>query len=183
MNRKWFGALAAVLSLMVLAACGKAEYEPQAINEETDRCAICNMAIADGPFATQIITTDGRVFKFDDIGCMHEWMAENGTDSIGAALVRDYHSKYWLKMEEAVYVYDRSFQTPMAYGVLSFAKEEDARAFIDEQGKGTLMKADELADHSWERNREMMDMDGHSHSHGAEGSEGMHNPGGMSHGK
>lgn len=167
----------AVLSLIVLmaifaSACGANGHEPHDINEETDRCAVCKMAIANNRYATQIVTKDGQVFKFDDIGCMNQWMTDHGTDSVGAAYVRDYHSEKWIKMEDAYYVYDASFQTPMAYGVLSFADEADAQAFIREQGVGTLMSSDELADHSWERNREMMHG---NHDHGdGHGHEGHH---------
>jgi copper chaperone NosL len=151
--------------LMALTACGEKPYEPQPINEETDVCVHCKMAIEDGPFATQIITKDRQSLKFDDIGCMNEWKQEFGTDSIGAQFVRDYHTLEWIAYEEAYYVHDPSFQTPMAYGIVSFAKESDALAFIAEHGKGTLMTAEDLAHHSWERNRELMEGH-HDHSHG-----------------
>lgn len=172
MKKKWISLLTLLAGVLVLlSACGEEEYEPQAINEDTDICEICNMAIKDDYHATQIITTDGQSLKFDDIGCMNTWMTENGTDMIGAAFVRDYNSKQWLPYEKAYYVYDASFTTPMAYGIVSFENEEDAQAFIEEQGTGILMTAAELDNHSWERNSEMMHMegmDGHDHSHSSE---------------
>lgn len=161
--RKKIGMLAVLLGMLaLLAACGGEKYEPQAINEETDVCAICKMAVKDDQFATQIITKDGQSLKFDDIGCMNTWMRENGTDTIGAAFVRDYNSKQWIRYEKAYYAYDSSYQTPMAYGVVSFEKEADAKNYIGEHGKGKLMTADELAHHTWETNH---DMSGHDHSH------------------
>jgi len=164
--RKKFGVLAVLIGVVVmLAACGGEKYEAQAINEETDVCVICKMAIKDDQFATQIITKDGQSLKFDDIGCLNTWKTENGTDTIGAAFVRDYDSKQWIRYEKAYYAYDSSYQTPMAYGIVSFEKEADAKAFIAEQGKGKLMTADELANHSWEVNRDMMEgMGDHDHS-------------------
>ncbi|GIQ65954.1 hypothetical protein PACILC2_45220 [Paenibacillus cisolokensis] len=174
--RKKFGMLAVLIGVIVLlAACGGEKYEPQAINEETDVCVICKMAIKDDQFATQIVTKDGQSLKFDDIGCLNTWKTENGTDTIGAAFVRDYNSKQWIRYEKAYYAYDSSYKTPMAYGIVSFEKEADAKAYIDEQGKGKLMTADELANHSWEVNRDMMEGmgdHGHSHSEGGHG-EGM----------
>jgi len=162
----WFGLL------VFLAACSGEKYEPQAVNEETDVCVICKMAVRDDQFAAQIITKDGRALKFDDIGCMHAWEEENGTDMIGAAFVRDYNNKMWIRYEKAYYVYDSSFKTPMAYGVLAFGKEADAKAFIDKEGKGKLMTAEELAHHSWEVNRDMMEgMGDHGHSHSEESHE------------
>ncbi|WP_051236823.1 nitrous oxide reductase accessory protein NosL [Paenibacillus pinihumi] len=174
--RKSMGILLVLAGMMVLlAACGGEKYEPHAINEATDVCAICKMAIKDDQYATQIVTKDGQSLKFDDIGCLNTWKKENGTDNIGAAFVRDYNSKQWLRYEKAYYAYDASYKTPMAYGIVSFEKEADAKAFIDGQGKGTLMTADELASHSWAVNRDMMDMggmDGHGHSHSEEDGHG-----------
>jgi len=168
-------ALLALLTVMTLtiAACGGEKYVPQAINEATDVCVICKMAIKDDAYATQIITKDGQSLKFDDIGCMNTWKTENGTDEIGAAFVRDYNSKQWLRYEKAYYAYDPTYPTPMAYGIVSFESKEDAQSYIDTQGKGTLMTSDELASHSWEVNRDMMNMEHHDHSHSEAGSEGM----------
>ena len=169
-----------VMAAFISVACGRSEYAARAVNEETDRCAQCNMAVADDAHATQIVLKDGRALIFDDIGCMYAWMAENGDDEVGQAFVRDYHDLGWIKLEKAYYVYDASFRTPMAYGVLSFASKSDAEAFIAEQGKGVLMTADDLSGHSWERNRDMMEgME--EHGHGADGAmhEGAGAHGGM----
>lgn len=155
-----------IAMLLVLSACGGEKYEPQAINENTDVCVICKMAVKDDQYATQIITKDGQSLKFDDIGCLNTWKKENGTDTIGAEFVRDYNSKQWLRYEKAYYAYDPSYKTPMAYGIVSFEQEADATAYIEEQGKGKLMTANDLANHSWEVNRDMMDMGGkHGHGH------------------
>ncbi len=171
MNKKIFMSLIVLIAAAAIAAgCGGKAYKQQAIHEETDRCETCNMAVKDDSYATQIITTEGQALKFDDLGCMNEWMRENGTDTIGAAFVRDYHSKTWVNYEKAYYVYETSFKTPMAYGIVSFEKESDAQAFIHEQGKGKLMTAKDLDSHSWERNRDMMKMGGmDEHTHDAEG--------------
>lgn len=163
--KRWTITVMLITVIVLLAACGKQAYKPEAINEETDRCAVCNMAVKDDQYATQIITTDGQSLKFDDIGCMTSWKKENDTTTIGASFVRDYNSKQWLHYEKAYYVYDPSFKTPMAYGIVSFEKKEDAESFVKEQGMGKLMTAEELANHSWEVNRNMMQGHGDSHSH------------------
>lgn len=162
MNKRFYLLAAAFLAAaVVFAACGKNEYKARAIQEDTDRCAHCNMAVADDAHATQVVAKDGRVFVFDDVGCMYVWMADHG-DDVGAAFVRDYNGLHWVKYEQAYYVYDESIKTPMAYGVLSFEKKADAEAFIAEHGSGTLMTADELSGHSWETHG---DHDHHHHDH------------------
>jgi copper chaperone NosL len=153
-----------LIGMLLLTACGEKSYEPQAINPEKDICVICKMAVKDDQFATQIVTKDGQSLKFDDIGCLNTWKKDNGTDTIGAAFVRDYSSKQWIKYEKAFYAYDPSYKTPMAYGIVSFEQEADAKAFIAQQGKGKLMSSADLANHTWEVNRSMMKMDNHGSS-------------------
>lgn len=157
MKRKWM-ALFVSLSFvgLILAACGtEEEYQPAELTD-VDRCEVCNMAVPHDHNATQIVLKDGKALKFDDIGCLNKWIAENGTDDIGARFVRDYHSEEWINLEEATFVYDKNFKTPMAYGIYSFVNEEDAQQFIQEQGKGELMTSEDLENHHWERNMEMM---------------------------
>ncbi|GIP34401.1 nitrous oxide reductase accessory protein NosL [Paenibacillus sp. J2TS4] len=167
------------LVVLVAAGCGKKEdYKPVAINEGVDRCEVCNMLIEDDHNATQLILKDGKPLKFDDLGDLFVWTKEHGLDEVGQRFVRDYHSLEWLKLEEAYYVYDKTFQTPMAFGVYSFKDKASAEKFIEEQGKGTLMSASELDSHSWEPNMDMMKGHGHDHEgHGngqSEGSEESH---------
>lgn len=151
-------------ALLLLSACGGEKYEPVAVDEETDKCAACNMQVKDDGNAAQLITGDGKVYKFDDIGCMHEWTAQNGTENVAVRFVRDHNTLEWVKLEDAFFVYDPSFRTPMAYGVIAFKDEESARQYVEEKGKGVVMDPAELARHTWERHRNPMDP--HSPAHG-----------------
>ncbi|TBL81103.1 nitrous oxide reductase accessory protein NosL [Paenibacillus thalictri] len=148
------------LIFTLLSACGTPKYAAVPINEDTDKCAICNMQVKDDAFAVQLTTKDGKTYKFDDIGCMNEWTGKNGLEQVGAQFVRDYNSKEWIPYETAAYVFDSSFKTPMAYGIYSFKSKQDAQKFTDEQKKGKLMTAAELKNHTWERTKGMMDMGG-----------------------
>lgn len=146
----------AVAALAVLAGCGKKEYKPVAINPGVDKCEVCQMLIQDDQNATEIILTDGKPLKFDDIGDMYVWLKKNGSGAVGAKFVRDYNSKEWVELEKATFVYDKSNKTPMAFGVYSFKNEQDADKFIKEKGVGKKMTAKDLDSHSWERDTDMM---------------------------
>jgi len=159
MNRKSIQLLTAALLLIIaIAGCGKKNYEPQAINEDVDVCVICNMQVKDDAYATQIVTKQGKSLKFDDIGCMNEWKKQNGSDEIGKEYVRDYNDKAWIGFDEAAYVYDETIRTPMAYGVISFKDTASAEKFVQEQGVGKVISAKELASHTWQQSKGMMDM-------------------------
>ncbi|MED0703033.1 nitrous oxide reductase accessory protein NosL [Aeribacillus composti] len=167
--------------LIITAACGKKEVSPRAIDEKNDKCAQCNMAVMDNQFATQLILKNGKTFVFDDIGCMYKWKSENKNENIEAEFVRDYHSKEWVESDKATYVYDQSIRTPMAYNVISFQDKKDAEAFIS-KNSGKILNFDQLQDHKWKMNKEMMEKNmqaGHTdmngdHSHMDEGNDHSH---------
>lgn len=153
------------LGLLAVAAvgCGGGkEPEPAAINEAVDKCELCNMQVSDDGFATQLLTKEGKVYKFDDIGCMNAWKNENRDVEIVIEFVRDHHTREWIKLDSAFFAYDPTFKTPMAYGLVSFKDEASAREFIEAEGKGVLLSAADLATHSWERNAGGMHGD-HAH--------------------
>ncbi|WEK55911.1 MAG: nitrous oxide reductase accessory protein NosL [Candidatus Cohnella colombiensis] len=165
--KKWTVALMIILVVSALTACGATKYSALPIDESVDVCAKCKMLIKDDAFATQLTTKDGKTYKFDDLGCMNSWKHANSSEEIGMDFVRDYNSLEWIEYSKASYVYDASFRTPMAYGIVSFKDKQSAEAYINEQGKGTLMSATDLTSHTWKQNVEGMDMDkmkDHSHS-------------------
>lgn len=169
MRNKLF--LVTVLSVLLFAftACGAEEgdtadidetediattetaYEPEEVHD-TDVCEICAMAVSNDEHATQIVLTNDRVLKFDDIGCMFEWIEENGEEDIGTAFVRDFNSETWFDVNEGSFVFDEEIETPMAYGVISFDDENEAEQFIEEFGKGELLERVDLDKHEWKMN-------------------------------
>ncbi|CAM3973410.1 hypothetical protein D1970_17755 [Mesobacillus zeae] len=175
MKKKYFSIIVLTGIMLILAACGKDEVKPAAIDEATDKCEVCNMAVADGPDATQIVLEDGKSMVFDDIGCMYAYLDKNKDKKIAAEFVRDHHDKGWVEAGDATYVYNKSVKTPMAYNVVSFKDEAKAKKFAGKNEGSTIMTEKELADHSWERNKDMMmknKMKHHSHSDGMKDSEG-----------
>lgn len=140
--------------MLVLAGCtNEQNYEPVEINPEVDVCEICNMSIAHENYATEIITASGDVYKFDDIGCMIEFVHKEKSvpeDEIARQYVRDVESGEWVELEEAYHVYHEDIWTPMANGVVSFKNKEAAQNYIEKEGKGELYDYEKLLNHPWE---------------------------------
>lgn len=162
--KKTIGLLLSLLVVLMASACGKPEYKPSPIDETVDKCPVCNMAVADDQFAVEIILKNKKALKFDDLGDLFVWKAENGTKDIGEQFVRDYNTKEWIKLSDAVYVYDKSIRTPMAYNVISFKDKKDAEAFVAKEGVGEVWDAAKLEGHKWKPNEEMMKQMMHEHA-------------------
>lgn len=111
-----------------LFACGNSEIKPVDIYPE-DMCSQCRMAISEPAFASEIITTDGEVFKFDDLGCMAKFKEKSGALKIAATFVKDYETKNWLPYEHSTIILT-SLQTPMGSGKAAFADSAQARKHL-----------------------------------------------------
>lgn len=133
----------------VLIGCSDKTYEPKEINAATDICEICNMSISHEDYAGQIVFKNNDHQVFDDLGCLMEYIHENGDSEIGAAFIKDEATKTWVNTKEATYVYNEHFWTPMNYGVLAFSSEDAAKSYIATNDKGELLSFDDLATFEW----------------------------------
>ena len=67
--------IAVVLFLLFgLMACS---VEPQKIKIGKDACSFCKMSIADKRFGAEILTKKGKVYLFDDVHCLLEFIKTN----------------------------------------------------------------------------------------------------------
>ncbi len=145
-----------VITTIFITGCGGGENNKAAVNaddviEGVDICDVCHMGVANDEFATQLVLENGKVLKFDDIGCQHIYKRDIKPDAnIAAEYVRDYYTLEWVHMHEATFVYDESLQTPMGFGIYSFKDKESAEKLIDEEQLGQLLTFDDLKeDHHW----------------------------------
>ena len=159
-NKQVAGLLSIAGLSLALGACSSASAEPFEIKWGETECEVCKMKIMDKQFAAEAIMENEKGYAFDDIGClMRAWYPEQKEEDIAAMYVKDFNTKNWVELDEAMFVYDKESKTPMAYNILSFAKEADAEAYIEENG-GDMMDFEQLKDHSWERGEMNMKMDG-----------------------
>lgn len=117
------------LALVASTGCRKAAIEPLDIAGE-DICGYCRMAISEKQYAAEFVDGDGQAFKFDDIGCMAEYLkGRKIKNDIAAYFVVDFDSRSWLKAQDALLLRSRDLKTPMGFGIVAFkdrAKAEQA---------------------------------------------------------
>lgn len=133
-----------LVAAIVLANCKSHSLEPVAIAPE-DMCSFCKMAISERRYAAEFIDSDGQTFKFDDIGCMIDFIKANkGSMKISAQFVVDFDNKQWVRASEAYYVHTPEIKTPMGGDTMAFGEEAKARRAASEYRSQVLRYNDLL---------------------------------------
>ena len=120
---KW---LSYLLILLLSVSCVTKEAEPIKLN--SDGCDFCKMKIADGKFGAELITTKGRIYKFDDIHCMINYHKENLTTNIQSFYIHDFNqNNVLIPAENAFYVKGGEISSPMRGNIIAVKTEEEAK--------------------------------------------------------
>ncbi len=85
-----------------------------------DVCSFCGMHITEKKYSGQYITSDGKVKKFDDIGCLVSSYTKE-KDKVKKIWFADFETGEWLDSENALF--SSGFTTPMRYGFVAFKKQ------------------------------------------------------------
>lgn len=131
MKRYLYLILMIVGLVAALAACGggASPDEPPEILYGQDVCDECNMIINEPRHAAAYVTAEGEARRFDDIGDMLAYNQRNQED-VHQFWVHDYNTEAWVKADEAFFVVSSGQPTPMGWGILAFADQASADAFI-----------------------------------------------------
>ncbi len=106
------------------------QIEPVALAPE-DMCAYCKMAISEKRYAAELIDSEGQAFKFDDIGCMVNFIkSRKNTTKVVAYFVMDFDERQWTKADDAYYVRSSEITTPMNGGIIAFKNQAKAQEAI-----------------------------------------------------
>jgi len=128
---------ATVLSMLtvLLPSC---ERGPEPMRYGKDECESCRMTISDQRFGCQIVTKKGRVFKFDDLCCMHDYVKD------GALIENDIHERYvgdfnrpnvFIPVQSAFFL-SGAIKSPMASNTPAFATAAERDAVKAKTGEG-----------------------------------------------
>jgi len=105
------------------------------VHWDRDMCARCVMVVSDRHNTTQVINPkNGKVYMFDDIGCMILWFDDEHISWKDNAIIwiTDASTGKWIDARTAFY--DTENITPMAYG------------FSAHKSKDTIKKGQEIID-------------------------------------
>ncbi len=128
--------------LFLIANCQKQSIAPVAIAPE-DMCSYCKMAISEKQYAAELIDSEGQAFKFDDIGCMANFVKNKKDTKVVAYFVMDFNERQWIKAEDAFLVRSSELHTPMNGGIIAFKDQSKAKEAADRH-HGKLTRFDDV---------------------------------------
>ncbi|MBL8627725.1 MAG: hypothetical protein JNK64_40955 [Myxococcales bacterium] len=112
-------ALAALLAVgvvvvVVLGGSPRAPDRPVPVVWNRESCAHCRMAIGDPSYAAQLVTTDGAVANFDDVGCLLRYLDEHHP-RVHRLWFHHPSADRWLGADEVGFA--QGAMTPMGWGL------------------------------------------------------------------
>lgn len=129
--------------LMVMMSCSN---KPQPITYEHDECIECKMTIVDKAYGAEIISTKGKVYKFDDIVCMIDFMnaANIKAGDVEKMLVINFEKENdFIDVNQASFYVSDDLHSPMNGNAAAFVNAQQAILF--QTGKqGIIMEWKEL---------------------------------------
>lgn len=130
--------------------------QPEPIHYGSDPCDFCKMNIVDTQYAAELVSSKGKVFKFDAIECMVHYLHENQQTAFAYQLVNCYDQPKILQgVEEVRFLKCPALASPMGAFLSAFSKSEEARKVQAAKG-GVLYSWSELL-HQYNRHDETFD--------------------------
>lgn len=136
-NGVGYAASVAFLSLF-LASCGGG---PEPIRYGKDECHFCKMICTDKRYGSEIVSTKGKVFKFDDLNCLANFMKDGSlpADQIGQSYVVDFANPTALiEVQKAVFLKNDALRSPMRGDVAAFSDPSACQKVKTELGGGDV---------------------------------------------
>ena len=120
-----------VLLISVLALFSSCTPEPQPIAFGEDDCHFCKMTIVDQRYGAELVTSKGKIYKFDALECMiNAAFKENLVEenSIHSLLVVPYDKPgNLISAIDKFYLQSRNLPSPMGMYISAFSEKEAAK--------------------------------------------------------
>jgi len=124
-------AIALLLIPFLLSSCSP---RPEPFVLGTDECVTCKMGVVDLKFGGEILTRKGKVYKFDDIGCMIRYMKSGilNPHDIEQTLVMNYEKRNeFINVDDAVLIASPLTRSPMGFNLAAFTNRDAAAKYIE----------------------------------------------------
>jgi copper chaperone NosL len=99
---------------------------PQPISFGNDACSFCKMTAVDPKFGAEIVTKKGKIYIFDDVNCMVQFLNEKTVEpgAISQMLAIDFNAPGQLiNVHKAYFLKSGKITSPMSSGIAAFSSE------------------------------------------------------------
>lgn len=118
-------AVAAIFIVALISCTSK----PESFAYGKDFCNDCRMTIIDTKYGGEIISKKGKVYKFDDVHCLANYIKKGAVKKadIAKTVFVDYNNnKNFLDVKSSFFVVSYQFKTPMSSNAASFSNKDIA---------------------------------------------------------
>jgi copper chaperone NosL len=115
-----------VLASTFISSCSA--QGPSPIQFGKDECTHCKMTLTDQKFGAEIITTTNKVYKYDDVNCLVNYLKaypEIGKKVISIYLVDYSKTGNFVLANEAFFLYSDEIRSPMGSAIAAFSTSND----------------------------------------------------------
>ena len=132
-----------IIVTTIFVSCSK---EPVPIRFNEDQCAYCQMIISDQRYGTELITTKGKIYKYDSIECLAAYIIEEkkGSNDLQSIWTIDFkYPEKFIDATKAWYLHSDLLKSPMGLNLSSFT-EKNAAENVNNVFHGELIRWDEV---------------------------------------
>lgn len=116
------------LLLILILGMQSCSISPKPISYGNDVCQYCSMTIVDAQHAAELVTTKGKVFKFDAVECMLNYKLQASDTEMALHVCNDYSDPGELiEAETATFLISEGIPSPMGAFLTAFGSEEAAK--------------------------------------------------------
>lgn len=127
-----------LFAVFLLFSCSP---KPEPIDYGNDVCDFCKMNITDNKYAAELVTSKGKIYKFDSIECLFQFknLEFKSDNEIHVELVNDFSNPGELiDLRKAFFLKSDVFRSPMGMNVLSVSSEEKLSEIKSQHGGQVL---------------------------------------------
>jgi copper chaperone NosL len=128
-----------ITGIVFFAGCSNS---PKPIVFGEDNCDNCKMTITDSKYGAELITSKGKIYKYDSIECLADVIKKNkfGKEDISSLWVVDFNNPgNFISAENAHYLKNDKFHSPMGLNVLAVESDADVSKIYNLHG-GEILK-------------------------------------------
>jgi copper chaperone NosL len=130
--------------MIVLLGC---EVKPDPIVYGRDACAFCQMNIVDQAYGSELVTSKGKVFKFDAVECLINYQNQNNVldEDLSFKMVNAFDARgEFVHAEKSMFLRSPKLPSPMGKFITPFKSHQEAEVAQSQYG-GKLYSWSELA--------------------------------------